>query len=189
MIRAVSKNYTWGCARLPYCSAFAAFRSFTLQSRAWNSNADFPPHPGGPDTHLLFTGIYIHIPRMAAGGWGRDVLTVKRTVLPRELKVLLSCLWEMRRQGGWLLRWLPWRQWWGRQGCGSLPFSLSMSGGTGRKSVWLVGRRTRGDSSMTSWPRRSSLLPPVSRHAVSCPSFPRWGPPSTLFSRSAALPR
>lgn len=29
----------------------------------------FPPTPGGPDTHLLFTSIYIHIPRMAAG-WG-----------------------------------------------------------------------------------------------------------------------
>lgn len=190
MVRGVSKNYTWVCPRIPHCFCVCCFSESHSSVTGLKFKCRLFP-PCGPDIYLLFTSIYIHIPRMVGRGGGH-VLTLKRAVLPRGLKVLLSCIWGMIKQGGWLLQWLPWGQWWERQGS-LFPFLspfLSPLGGTGRKLVWLRGRRrTKGHCWRASRPQCSSLIPPLARYTHFALHFPKRRPSSTLFSHLAALPQ
>lgn len=111
------KNYTWVCARIPYCFCIRCFSEFHSLVTGLKFKCRLFPQVG-----QIFT-CFSHIPRVVGGGDGRtDILPVKRTILPRGLKVLLSGIWGTIKQGGWRLRWLPRSPslslWWNRSDIG-----------------------------------------------------------------------
>lgn len=88
--------------------AFAAFRSFIHQSQPWISGFSCRPFscrlfPSMGQKLTAFSQASTFIfPEWQQGT--HDVLTMKRPFLPRGWKLLLSCIWGRRKQGGWLLR-------------------------------------------------------------------------------------
>lgn len=141
MIRDASKNYTWVCAGSHIASHLLLFRVSLFSHRPEIQTQTLPP-VDQVFTCFSWASTFI-FPELQ--GWEGTCFACEKGSSSKRIKVLLSCIWRMVKQGGWLWPWLSWGQRWQRQGRHSpflSPFLFTF-GGASRKLEWLRGRRRR----------------------------------------------